>query len=331
MKTFMLFGDVSANVGPANVHRELISHWPVGEVLLPRWSNMASKFLSVVAASVRCDVLIITGMGRLVDLACTIARGRNVPIVALVHGHLPYENEINNLGLSSEVIQEWRSVLYAADIVVTNSEYHADCLRMAEPYIARKVRWFNLGIKPFDRHEHVTSGDVIKVAVSGGTRPIKGNEVVAKAIALLQKQGHRVELLVFGDTDTENDELSDAVRRCGGRMMGQMPHGDFLDILASTDVFVMNSRRESFGMSATEALAAGASLLVSRNCGVAGILALKEEDVVSDCEDVGEVARKILHLASHPNSQRLYDALDFDELGWDAAAKRLYDICREVV
>ena len=30
MKTFMLFGDVSANVGPANVHRELISHWPVG-------------------------------------------------------------------------------------------------------------------------------------------------------------------------------------------------------------------------------------------------------------------------------------------------------------
>ena len=152
-----------------------------------------------------------------------------------------------------------------------------------------------------------------------------------RRLHFLQKQGHRVELLVFGDTDTENDELSDAVSRCGGRMMGQMSHGDFLDILASTDVFVMTSRREPFGMSATEALAAGASLLVSRNCGVAGILALKEEDVVSDCEDVGEVARKILHLASHPNFQRLYDALDFDELGWDAAAKRLYDICREVV
>ena len=30
MITFILFGDVSANVGPANVHRELISHWPVG-------------------------------------------------------------------------------------------------------------------------------------------------------------------------------------------------------------------------------------------------------------------------------------------------------------
>lgn len=75
----------------------------------------------------------------------------------------------------------------------------------------------------------------------------------------------------------------------------------------------------------------GASLLVSRNCGVTGVLALEEGDIVFDCEDESEVARKILHLASHPNSQRLYDALDFDALGWDVAAKRLCDACRGAV
>ncbi len=75
----------------------------------------------------------------------------------------------------------------------------------------------------------------------------------------------------------------------------------------------------------------GASLLVSRNCGVTGVLALEEGDIVFDCEDESEVARKILHLASHPNSQRLYDALDFDALGWDVAAKRLRDACRGAV
>ena len=75
----------------------------------------------------------------------------------------------------------------------------------------------------------------------------------------------------------------------------------------------------------------GASLLVSRNCGVTGVLALEEVDTVFDCEDESEVARKILHLASYPNSRRLYDALDFDALRWEVAAKRLCDACREAV
>ena len=72
----------------------------------------------------------------------------------------------------------------------------------------------------------------------------------------------------------------------------------------------------------------GASLLVSRNCGVTSVLALEEGDNGVDCEDESEVARKILHLASHPNPQRLYDALDFDALGWDVAARRHCGDCR---
>ena len=187
MKTFMLVGDVSDNAGPANVHRELIAHWPAEEgLLVPRWSNAVSKLMSVGAASMRCDVLLTTGAGRLGAIAWAIARKRNVPVIVLVHGYLPYENEVNNLGLSDEIVREWRLMLHTADVVVTNSEFHADCLRAAEPDIAEKVRWFNLGIEPFVPRDCVSQGDVIRVAVSGGTRPIKGNEVVARAVSVLQ-------------------------------------------------------------------------------------------------------------------------------------------------
>lgn len=193
MKTFMLVGDVSDNAGPSNVHRELIAHWPAEEgLLVPRWSNAVSKLMSVVAASMRCDVLLTTGAGRLGAIAWAIARKRNVPVIVLVHGYLPYENEVNNLGLSDEIVREWRLMLHTADVVVTNSEFHVDCLRAAEPDIAEKVRWFNLGIEPFVPRDHVSQGDVIRVAVSGGTRPIKGNEVVARAVSVLQQQGHRL-------------------------------------------------------------------------------------------------------------------------------------------
>ena len=332
MKTFMLVGDVSDNAGPSNVHRELIKHWPEEEeLLLPSWANAVSKLISVVVASMRCDVLLTTGSGRLCDMARSIVRKRNVPVVVLVHGYLPYENEVNNLGYADEAVQRWRSVLHGADIVVTNSEFHAECLRAAEPSIADAIRWFNLGVEPFKPCEHAAGDDCITVTVSGGTRPIKGNEVVARAVALLRDQGIPIHLLVFGRSYAENARLEGAVRACGGRMMGQVSSSEFIETLARSDVFVMNSLRESFGMSAIDALAGGASLLVSRNCGVAGILALEDGDIIFDCEDECEVARKILQLAAHPNAQRLYNAMDFDELGWDASARRLSDVCLEAL
>ena len=132
-----------------------------------------------------------------------------------------------------------------------------DCLRAAEPDIAEKVRWFNLGIEPFVPRDHGSQGDVIRVAVSGGTRPIKGNEVVARAVSVLRQQGHRVELLVFGRAYADNPQLEGALRVCDGRMAGQVSQRAFLDTLSGIDVFVMNSRRESFGMSTIDALAGG--------------------------------------------------------------------------
>lgn len=330
MKTFMLVGDTTDNAGPSNVHRELIAHWPDGEeLLLPNWSSAASKLSSTIACALRCDALLTTGSGRLGAIAGAIARRRGVPVVVLVHGYLPYENEVNGLGLSGDEVRRWCEVLRGADIVATNSEFHARCLREAEPGLADIVRWFNLGIEPFTQRDHVTGEGSIRVAVSGGTRPIKGNEVVARACSLLQDQGHAVDLAVYGRSYSANAALEEGVRRCNGRMMGQVSQDEFLDALTCTDVFVMDSRRESFGLSAIDALRGGASLLISCNCGVAGVLALEEGDVVSDCEDAAEIAREILNLAAHPNSRRLYEALSFDALSWDVAAARLCEICHE--
>lgn len=258
MKTFMLVGDVSDNAGPSNVHRELMEHWPEGDQLLvPIWSNPFLKVATTILSACRCEVLLTTGAGKLGSLATMIARHRGVPVVVLVHGYLPYENEINSLGLSDLVIERWRKVLLDADLVATNSEFHAGCLREAEPEIATRVRWFNLGIEPFSRHVRGEHEGGITVAVSGGTRPIKGNEVVAQAVSLLQGQGRQVDLSVFGRCYSKNQALEEALQKCDGHMMGQVSHEEFVDALSATDVFVMNSRRDSFGLSAIDALRGG--------------------------------------------------------------------------
>lgn len=272
MKTFMLVGDVSDNAGPSNVHRELMEHWPEGDQLLvPIWSNPFLKVATTILSACRCEVLLTTGAGKLGSLATMIARHRGVPVVVLVHGYLPYENEINSLGLSDLVIERWRKVLLDADLVATNSEFHAGCLREAEPEIATRVRWFNLGIEPFSRHVRGEHEGGITVAVSGGTRPIKGNEVVAQAVSLLQGQGRQVDLSVFGRCYSKNQALEEALQKCDGHMMGQVSHEEFVDALSATDVFVMNSRRDSFGLSAIDALrgggvAAAVSQLRYRGC-----------------------------------------------------------------
>jgi glycosyltransferase involved in cell wall biosynthesis len=93
----------------------------------------------------------------------------------------------------------------------------------------------------------------------------------------------------------------------------------------------MNSRHESFGLSALDALRAGCSVLLSKDCGVLEALNPQGSDVVEDCEDAEEVAEKMAYLLRHPNARRLYESIDFDAMSWDTQVGRLRQMCADAV
>ena len=86
---------------------------------------------------------------------------------------------------------------------------------------------------------------------------------------------------------------------------------------------MVNSTRESFGISPLEALACGCSLLVSRGTGICELLSLQEEDIIEDPLDTEKLKSKLLWIHSHPNHCRL----TLPRRSWDAAVTELAQLC----
>lgn len=324
-------GGIQGNTGPSNVHKALVESWPKSSQIDTLKSGSKSlKLLEALAKGFRSDVIVSPGSGWTEIIAHRVLARFGKPVVCFNHGYVPYENEINHLGLSSRAVAAIKKHLATADAIVANSALQERFILSKQPELAGKTTHATLGVDRFafagnEGHR----GGII--AVSGGTRPIKANEVVARAVEILRNRGIDCHLRVYGRRYSANEKLDNAVSLGIAEYVGQVPGAVFREQLKECSVFVMNSRHESFGLSALDALGAGCSLLLSSNCGVAEVMVTSQDDIVLDCEDASEVADKILHLLDHPNSGRLYSSIDFDKTSWTRTAAKLNDVCASLV
>lgn len=318
----------SGNTGPANAERKIVEHWPVEDEIrcLPSVGALG-KLRFVLGGLPWCDVVVSCGYGKLGSMIDAGAHALGKPVVGFCHGYAPFENEINNIGMTTGQVEGYVGWLHSLDAVATNSRLQRDFVIEREPSLEGRMHAVMLGVErfaPATRCGARTGHHV--VSVSGGTRPIKGNDVVAHAVGILRDRGVDIELRVYGRRYAENSELDELVESCG-RYMGQVDPAEFSEGLAETDVFVMDSRHDSFGLSAIDALAAGCSLLLSINCGVKEVMRPDSRDIVHDCENAGEVADKIEALLHEGNCRRLSESIDFDLFSWAAAASRYRNVC----
>lgn len=315
------------NYGSTNANRELINNWPKEDKVMELYSvSKQAMFFEGVCKGLSCDAVVSPGTS-LAEIALHAVLARfGKPVVCFNHGYVPFENEVNRLGYSKRKVAaiEWH--MRTADAIVANSELQMHFIQSRLEGFSGRYAFTNLGIDPFEQAETARSNPHPVIATSGGTRPVKANEVVVRAARILRSRGIDCELRIYGDDYAANEELSAAFVSGEATLMGQVPQDDFIRQLGEADIFVMNSRHESFGLSALDAIKAGCSLLISRNCGVSCVFALEDGDVVKDCEDAAEVADKIEGLLAHPNVERLYHDLDFDTLSWKRTAQRLRDV-----
>lgn len=328
----LILGDAAGNSGPSNVHREFINHWPEEDQIdYVRANNKIGFIREGVTKGMKCDVI----LSPLVNFPCIAAQDilhvLGKPIVSFNHGYVPYENEINGIGHSQWWIRRYVAALRSANVVVANSMFQKNFILRFQPELVGRIQSVALGIDHFSQRITNDRGIRPTVVVSGGTRKVKGNDVVARAASLLLERGTDLSLRVYGRKYDDGGFLANALPDDIGEecMLGHVDHEVFLKSLNESRLFVMNSRHDSFGMSIFDALKEGCSVLISRECGALEALEVESCDVVEDCEDVQEVAHKMSYLLEHPNAERLYRSIDFAKYSWDNQTARLREICAD--
>jgi glycosyltransferase involved in cell wall biosynthesis len=272
--------------------------------------------------------------------ACHHAGRRRVPYVVRPHGTLdPYHRRRHPLrkALFDGLLQR-RHLDRAAAIHYTSD----DELELARPCGIRAPGVVvPLGVNPSDyaglpprgsfRALHPALGDRRLVVFLGRLTPKKGLDVLVGAFARVVRDRPDVHLVVAGPDDGGHaravrrlvESLGLAARTTmTGMLLGQRK----LALLADTDVWVLPSHGENFGIAAVEAMACGLPVVISDRVNIHRDVAAAAAGLVVPC-DPAAVADAIGRVLDDPALRRRMaaagPALVQGSFTWDVTARRL--------
>ncbi|XP_029191672.2 glycogen synthase-like [Acropora millepora] len=198
---------------------------------------------------------------------------------------------------------------------------------------------------PQERLSHVGQVEVFHVLMFGRAEPddrkLKGYDIVAEAVVSL---GERFHLTFVGSQQNKQKCLEDWFEINAGIKKEQLTVCEYTDrdnlrnMLQKTDLFVLPSREDGFGMAALEALSTGTPMLVSKNSGIAHALRnVKngEKCIVSKSES-GEWARRIKEISNQQPAERYNNARRLrqeygETYSWEKQCQKIANLVEEVV
>jgi glycosyltransferase involved in cell wall biosynthesis len=134
----------------------------------------------------------------------------------------------------------------------------------------------------------------------GSLVPEKGHEYTLRALAEVDFE---YELLLIGD-GPQRESLEELASELGiataVRFMGQVDHDVVISNLKSSDIFVLPSYEEAFGIAYLEAMACGLPAIGCRGEGPADYISHNKTGVLVSPHAVGELSRAMGELATNP-------------------------------
>jgi glycosyltransferase involved in cell wall biosynthesis len=182
---------------------------------------------------------------------------------------------------------------------------------------------------------------VLKIAYVGRLVACKGVDCLLRAIDLLHRRSIQAELAIAGE-GPERGRLIALARELGIWSMvhfrGQLQAGDVRQLLQSSDVLVLPSRRtpqweEQFGLVLAEAMAQATIPVGSRTGAIPGVLGIDE--LLFAENDAQDLATILQRLATDPEfflcNQQLVWRRAHDRFAADVVSRQKLDILRRVV
>lgn len=137
-----------------------------------------------------------------------------------------------------------------------------------------------------------------RIAVIGRLEEQKGHSDLLNALPLVQEP---FTLAVYG-AGSLHHQLQQQITTLGlsDRVQFKGVHNSIEQVYAHTDIVIIPSRWEGFGLVAVEALAAGRAVLASRVDGLTEIIQDQHTGILVDMQNTQEVARQIDRLIAQP-------------------------------
>ena len=178
-----------------------------------------------------------------------------------------------------------------------------------------------------------TGGDKV-VTFLGRITMQKGPEYFVEAAAKVLASTPRVRFVMAGSGD-KMDEMIDLVAERGiadrFHFTGFLKGRQVYEMLAASDVYVMPSVSEPFGISPLEAMQMGVPSIISKQSGCAEILS---HVIKTDYWDIDAMADAIHGITQYPSLHRELQQqglAEIKEITWEKAGRKVVGIYRSVI
>ena len=161
----------------------------------------------------------------------------------------------------------------------------------------------------------------------------KGPDYFIEVARRVLQQEKNVRFIMAGSGDMEKQVLHKAASFGMGTKFlfaGFLDRQEVESILSTTDIFVLPSVSEPFGIAPLEAMSRGAVAIISKNAGVAEVI---KNAYKIDFWDIDQMVNAILELVRNPDKLREMSKKSKQEVAnllWEDAVRKISDVFREV-
>ena len=192
---------------------------------------------------------------------------------------------------SEEHMREKDEEVALADFILVASQHVRRTLAGVVP--DERILVVPYGAPPVRARPEVATGPrrPLRVLFAGALHQRKGIGYLLRAVEML---GSDIELTLIGQRFAPNDLVDTACKRW--RWFETIPHSQVLDVMMRSDVLVLPSISEAFGLVVTEALACGVPVIVTPNVGACDLVCDGREGFVVPVCSAEAIAERLNQL-----------------------------------
>ncbi len=256
------------------------------------------------------------------------------PLVVHMHA-TEYDRSGENINTSVYEIE--RQGMEAADMVVAVSHLTRQIVINRYGIDPQKVVTVHNGVEPtemVDIKDEPRHLDEKIVTFLGRITFQKGPEYFIEAAHKVLQHDPNVRFVMAGSGDL----LSKMIRRVAQLGIADRFHftgflkGDDVDkMFRMSDVYVMPSVSEPFGISPLEAMRSNVPVIISRQSGVSEVLEYALKIDYWDVDAMADAIYGLLHYDALPGMFRKYGKVEVDNIKWDLAGEKVREIYNKVI